>query len=46
MLPDERVCILLDEPFGLGFAPVTYEIEPDDGCYAISFDYRLSTIVT
>ena len=36
----------LDKPFGLGFAPVMHDSEPDDGHCAISFGYGLSTIVT
>ena len=44
--PDEAACILLDEAFGLGFAPVTYDNEPDDKGCTIFFGYGLSTIVT
>ena len=46
MWPDEGARILLDEPFGLGFAPVMYDSELDDRCHAISFSYGPSTIVT
>ena len=46
VLPDKRAYNLLDEPFGLGFAPVIDDSEQVDGCHAISFGYGLSTVVT
>ena len=44
--PDKGAHNLLDEPFGLGFAPVIYDSEQDDGCHAISFGHGPTTIVT
>ena len=43
---DKGAHIFLDKPFGLGSAPVMYDNDPDDGCYAISFGYGPSTIAT
>ena len=43
---DERACLFLDDPFGLGSAAVTCDSKLDDGCCTISFGYRLSATVT
>ena len=44
--PEEGAHNLLDEPFGLGFAPIMYDSEPDVGHHAIYFGSVPSTIVT